>query len=85
MYRYLCLLLLCGCVTKHNPQPSDTKFKDRQRNWLETYRAEIKLAIKNEDREAYYFFMQEIVKEHYKQETGQDMDPNPSLRFINNP
>jgi len=81
MYRCFCFLLLCGCVTTHDPQPSDTELKHESRDWLLVFRYELKIAIENEDKESYYYFMQEIIKERVKRETGQDMDPNPSLIF----
>ena len=43
------------------------------------FRDELKIAADNQDHEAYYFFMQEIIKEHYKRQTGKDMDPNPPI------
>lgn len=63
MLRLLPLVLLCGCVTTHDPQPSDTKFDPAKRNWVEIYESEIIIAIENDDAGAYHFFMQELLKE----------------------
>ena len=82
MLRFLLLFLLTGCSYKYNPQPSDTKFKENQRNWEEVFIYEIKTAIENEDPEAYYFFMQELIKEKYYKEHGVRIQPNPPLDFF---
>ena len=63
MARFLLCFLLCGCVHTRDPQPSDTKFNEEDRNWLLIYGSEIKIAIKNEDRDAFHFFLQEYIKE----------------------
>ena len=63
MLRFLPLALLCGCVTIHDPQPIETKFDESKRDWLATFEHEIRVAIENEDREAYHFFMQEYLQE----------------------
>ncbi len=69
MLKYLPLLLLCGCVTTHSPQPLDTKFDESKRDWAEVYKLEMKAAIENEDEGAYHFFFGEYMKvriEQYK-------------------
>ena len=63
MLRFLPLVLLCGCVTTHNPQPSDTKFDESKRNWVEIFTKEIIIAIENDDADTYHFFMQELLRE----------------------
>ncbi len=63
-------MLLTGCVSTHNPNPQDTKFKTSERNWLEIYKTELIICIKNEDIEGYHFFMQEIINEKQKLSTG---------------
>ena len=63
MFRFLPLILLCGCVTVHDPQPVDTKFDESKRNWLEVFEKEIIIAIENKDADAYHFFMQEYLQE----------------------
>ena len=67
MIKFSPLLLLCGCVVTHNPQPSDTAFDESKRDWVEVYRQEIKAAVENEDEGAYHFFFQEYMKERIKQ------------------
>lgn len=74
--------LLAGCATPHGPQPQDTKLDPDRRNWTQIYEKEIKIAIENQDYEAYYFFVQELVKDAYREEYGKEMDPNPSLKFL---
>ena len=64
------------------PEPVDTNFKPEARNWLEVYRYELDIATQNNDNEAYYFFLQELIKESYYQKTGKRLSPNPPLRFI---
>tara|TARA_A100001011_G_scaffold344144_1_gene378992 strand:+ start:213 stop:413 length:201 start_codon:yes stop_codon:yes gene_type:complete len=61
--RLLPLFFLLGCVTTHKPQPSDTKFKDSDRNWVKVYEHELKVAIENDDIEAWMFFWPEYLKE----------------------
>jgi|TARA_B110000305_G_scaffold242157_1_gene320509 hypothetical protein len=63
MLRFLPLILLCSCVVKHNPKPIDTNFNPSKRDWVEVYREEIKIAIKNDDREAWSFFWREYLLE----------------------
>ena len=66
--RFFCfLLILTGCVSKHNPQISETEFDPQKRNWLKVYEHELKTAIENDDGEAYYFFWPEYLKEYDKQ------------------
>lgn len=67
------MLLLCGCVTTHDPQPADTEFDESKRDWLEVYRHEIKAAVENEDEGAYHFFFQQYMRERirqYKEQRG---------------
>lgn len=70
MFKYLPLILTCGCVpVNHVPDPSDTRFNDNNRDWAETYKYEMKVAVENEDKEAYDFFFEEYMKfriEQYK-------------------
>ncbi len=61
------MLLLCGCVTTHDPQPADTEFDESKRDWLEVYRHEIKAAVENEDEGAYHFFFQQYMRERIRQ------------------
>ena len=63
MLRLLPLVLLCGCVTTHNPQPFDTKFDESKRDWVVVFEREIRVAIENGDEGAYHFFMQELLAE----------------------
>ena len=59
----LLLLLLGGCVTIHDPQPADTKFKEEERDWVAVFIHEINVAVENDDVGAYHFFMQELLRE----------------------
>lgn len=67
MLRFLPVLLLCGCSVTHNPQPADTEFDESKRDWIEVYRHEIKVAVDNEDIEAYNFFFEEYMRERIRQ------------------
>jgi hypothetical protein len=49
--------------TKHNPQPSDTKFNEKNRDWVEIYTHEMHVASTNGDYEAWNFFFYELIKE----------------------
>jgi hypothetical protein len=67
--KYLAFLVLCGCVTTHDPQPADVKFNEAERDWIKVYKEEIRIAGENEDEEAYNFFFEEYMKlriEQYK-------------------
>lgn len=70
MLKYLPLILTCGCVpVNHGPDLSDTRFNNNNRDWAETYKYEMKVAVENEDKEAYDFFFEEYMKfriEQYK-------------------
>jgi hypothetical protein len=60
-------MLFAGCVTKNSPQLPDTKFDEDKRDWAEVYRHEIKVAVENEDIDAYNFFFQEYMRERVRQ------------------
>ena len=66
MFRVCWLLFLGGCVNLPSPQPSDTTFSDDKRDWLEVYRGEIKIAVENDDSDAYHFFMREFLVERVR-------------------
>jgi len=63
MARLLLCFLLCGCVYTRDLQPSDTKFKEEDRDWLSVYDSEIRIATENEDTDAFHFFLQEYIAE----------------------
>lgn len=82
MLRYIPLLLLCGCVTtQRTPQPSDTEFDQDKRNWVEVYKYELEIANENNDEEAKYYFLQEIIKLEYKRRLNVELPDNPILRI----
>jgi hypothetical protein len=55
--RFLFLVvILFGCQTTHNLKPSDTEFKESERDWEALYARELKNALQNEDVPAFYFF-----------------------------
>lgn len=66
MLRLLLLILLTGCVSNHDPKSLDTKFNESERDWLEVYRHEIKIAVENEDIDAYNFFFEEYMRERIR-------------------
>lgn len=83
MLKFLPLALLGGCVTAHNPKPSDTKFDQSKRDWTSVYQKELEIAIDNQDDEARYFFLQEIIKIKFKVDHDMVLPPNPSIKIIN--
>ncbi len=50
-----------------SPSASDTALKDEDRDWAQVYSMEIKIAVENEDLDAYNFFFKEYMKERIKQ------------------
>ena len=42
--------------------PSDTALKEKKRDWAQVYRMEIKIAVDNEDLDAYNFFFEEYMR-----------------------
>jgi len=65
--KLLPLLFLGGCVAMRAPSMSDTALEENTRDWAEVYRMEIKIAVENEDLDAYNFFFEEYMKERIKQ------------------
>ena len=54
-----------------DPRSVDTKFNENERDWIEVYRHEIKVAVDNEDKDAYDFFFEEYMRErirHFKEQ-----------------
>jgi hypothetical protein len=45
------------------PTSSETRPEEEHRDWVEVYRMEIKIAVENEDLDAYNFFMKEYLLE----------------------
>lgn len=60
--RMLLFLLLTGCYVNKAPTNSDTYLREKDRDWIEVYRMEIKRAVENEDEAAYHFFFQEYMR-----------------------
>lgn len=80
---FLACLLMSGCVLKRGPTPEDTKFDENKRDWFAVYNEELRIAIENEDPEARYFFLQEIIKMKYKLEYNTDLPANPRIKILN--
>ena len=76
------MVFFTGCVVTHGPKPQDTEFDNSRRNWVKVYENEIRIAIDNKDYESYYFFVQELIKDKYREQYDKEMDPNPSLKFL---
>lgn len=74
MIRFLPVLLLCSCVVVEDPRSVDTKFNENERDWIEVYRHEIKVAVDNEDKDAYDFFFEEYMRERIRQFKEQRSD-----------
>lgn len=82
MLKFFFLVLLCGCATTHNPKPIDTKFDEAKRDWFAVYREEIRIAIENDDKEAHYFFLQELIKMRFESAHGLKIGENPKIKFL---
>ena len=68
IFAILALLSACSPVmVKHDPQPRDTAFNEEDRDWLEVFKHEIKVAVENQDQDAYHFFFQEYMRERIRQ------------------
>lgn len=64
MLRYLLILLLYGgCSTKEYLTPKITTFKEEDRDWVQVYRHEMKVAMDHDDVDAWHFFFWELLKE----------------------
>lgn len=57
-----------------DPRSVDTKFNENERDWIEVYRHEIKVAVDNEDKDAYDFFFEEYMRERIRQFKEQRSD-----------
>ena len=62
-FLFLLYIFITSCSHKNDPQPSDTLFKDSQKNWIDIYANELQIALDNDDTEAFYFFWEEYKKE----------------------
>ena len=49
------------------PAPSDTTLRDSDRDWAQVYRNEMRIAVDNEDLDAYNFFFEEYMRERIRQ------------------
>ena len=65
--RMLVFLLLTGCYVNKAPTNLDTYLHEKDRDWIEVYRMEIKRAVENEDEAAYHFFFHEYMRERVRQ------------------
>jgi len=64
--------MLSGCVSnKPSLKPSDTKFKESQRDWEYLYAKELDAAIKNEDIASFYFFWPYYLQERHRNKCKQ--------------
>ena len=82
MLKFVPLVLLGGCVITHNPKSSETELIKSKLNWISVYQEELKVAVDNQDEEAQYFFMQEILKIELKAYHNIDVSENPKIRLI---
>ena len=60
--RLFILFLLVSCSAHKEPMPRDTLFLEEDKNWTEIYAHELKVALENNDSEAFYFFWPEYLK-----------------------
>jgi hypothetical protein len=52
-----------GCAATKEPQIQDTKLDPNKRDWLKVYERELSIALENDDKDAWYFFLREYLKE----------------------
>jgi hypothetical protein len=45
------------------PTEEDTLFDERKKDWVQIYNNEVKLAVENNDADAYHFFIKELISE----------------------
>ena len=61
------ILLLIGCQShQYKPKPSDTKYKEQERNWEYLYAIELQNALTHEDDLAFYFFWPYYLEARYE-------------------
>ena len=82
MLKFIFLVFLCGCTTTYKPKPSDTTFDESKRDWISVYKEELRIAVENQDREAQYFFIQEIFKMQLKLNHNIEVPANPNIKII---
>jgi hypothetical protein len=68
--RFLLFLILFGCASHEKCDPP--------KDWEEIYRKELIIAIKNEDKEAWYFFLPEYIKA-----VNENSKPTKSTKKVN--
>jgi hypothetical protein len=62
--RYLLILLLfSSCSAKEYLTPEITALKEEDRDWVQVYRHEMKVAMEHDDEVAWHFFFWELLKE----------------------
>jgi len=69
----LLLFILTGCksitslfLIEPKATAEDAAFDENKRDWIEVYSNEIRIAMKNEDEDAYHFFMHQLLLEKVK-------------------
>jgi hypothetical protein len=83
-------LFLLGCksitscflvqLQKNEPTIEDTKFDKSKRDWVAVFGHEIRVAMENEDEEAYHFFMHELLQEkvrRWKEKHSEQQNEKP--------
>jgi hypothetical protein len=69
---FFIFLLLFGCqANEHKLKPSDTKPKEKERNWEYLYARELKNALYNQDDAAFYFFWPLYLEARYENKQKQ--------------
>lgn len=59
------LFFICSCNNSNKLKPSDTLFKEEDKNWEELYAIELARALFHEDDIAFYFFWPYYLRERY--------------------
>lgn len=68
---FIWILFISSCTNSNKLKPSDTLFKEEDRNWEEVYAIELERALFHEDDVSFHFFWPYYLKERYlnKQKT----------------
>ncbi len=62
---FIWILFISSCTNSNKLKPSDTLFKEEDRNWEEVYAIELERSLFHEDDVSFHFFWPYYLKERY--------------------